>query len=135
MTTVLCFGTFDGLHPGHEDYFRQARELGERVIVIVALDETVQAVKNHNPRLDQDQRQQVVNDHPLVDEALLGQPGDKYQVIEQVKPNIILLGYDQQAFIDRLETELTERGMKVDIRRASPYHPEEYKSSKLYAGS
>jgi len=133
MTTVLCFGTFDGLHPGHEDYFRQAREIGERVVVVVARDETVIAVKGHTPRIHEAHRVSMVHDHALVHEARLGYPGDKYQIIEEIHPDIILLGYDQQAFVDRLISAVQERGLVVDIRRAKPYHPEVYKSSKLYA--
>ncbi len=128
---VLCFGTFDGLHPGHEDYFRQAKVLGDHLTVVVARDETVMEVKGRASRLDQDERLRLVQDHGLVDEAHLGFAGDKYQIIEQLQPDVILLGYDQSAFTDRLAEALTSRGLSIDIRRAAAYHPERYKSSKL----
>ena len=131
MQTVLCFGTFDGLHLGHEDYFRQAKEYGGHLTVIVARDETVNAVKGRLPRATQDVRLQAVKAHPLVDEARLGLPGDKYQVIEEVKPDVIVLGYDQQAFTDTLEDTLRARGLSCKVVRAKAYKPDIYKSSKL----
>lgn len=129
--TVMCFGTFDGLHPGHEDYFRQAKALADRLVVIVARDETVEQVKGRRPRFDQHTRVRTVAEHPLVDQALLGLPGDKHQIIERIRPNLILLGYDQMAFTDRLKDALAVRGLQIKIHRAKPFHPEIYKSSKL----
>lgn len=129
--TVLCFGTFDRLHPGHEDYFRQAKELGDRVVVIVARDETVQEVKGHPPLQPENIRLEAVAQHPLVSEARLGLPGDKYRIIEEIRPDSILLGYDQQAFTDSLEEALRARGLSCTVKRANSYKPEIYKSSLL----
>lgn len=131
MAKVLCFGTFDSLHPGHDDYFRQARELGDQLIVIVALDQTVQQVKGRLPLQTEQERLRAVQSHPLVSEARLGHVGDKYLVLEEVRPDLVLLGYDQQAFTDRLEEELVRRGIKAHIERANAFHPEAYKSSLI----
>jgi len=35
MKKVMCFGAFDGLHPGHLDFFRQAKRYGDFLIVSV----------------------------------------------------------------------------------------------------
>lgn len=129
MVTVLCFGTFDGVHPGHEAFFRQARDLGDRVVVVVARDVTVLDVKGQLPGLGEQERLRQVAAHPYVEEAHLGHPGDKYAIIEQIKPDMILLGYDQQAFTDALEEELARRGLLIEIRRAHPHVPEVFKTS------
>jgi FAD synthetase len=42
---VMTFGTFDVFHPGHRFYLTEARKLGGRLIVIVALDSTVEKIK------------------------------------------------------------------------------------------
>lgn len=131
MTTVLCFGTFDGLHPGHEDYFRQALEYGDRLVVIVARDETVTSVKGRPPKQSEAVRLAAVRAHPLVNEARLGLPGDKYKVIEEIRPDVIVLGYDQQAFTEQLEGVLRIRGLSCRVVRANSYLPHIYKSSKL----
>ena len=131
MKTVLCFGTFDGLHPGHESYFCQAKALGERVVVVVSRDATVLDVKGQLPARFEGDRVKAVASHPAVDEAKLGNPGDKYAVIEVVKPDIILLGYDQRAFTETLEQELVKRSITAEVRRAEPFEPNRYKSSLL----
>jgi FAD synthetase len=131
MTTVLCFGTFDGLHPGHEHYFCQAKELGDRVVVVVARDATVLDVKGQLPARYEGDRLAAVKAFPVVDEALLGNPGDKYAIIETVRPDIILLGYDQKAFTDKLVVELEARGLSPSVRRAKPFEPHRFKSSLL----
>ncbi len=133
--TVLCFGTFDGLHAGHVDYFRQARTFGDRLVVVVALDETVKLVKDQTSVYVQQTRLQTVADHLLVDEARLGSADDRYRVIEDVRPDIIVLGYDQVTFTEGLGEALRARGLACKIVRAAAYQPEIYKSSKLYARS
>ncbi len=128
---ALCFGTFDGLHAGHEDYFRQAKDLADELYVVVARDGTVLDVKGNLPRSSQEERLHAVQEHPLVDDARLGYEDDKFRVIEEVKPDIICLGYDQEAFTENIDAELARRGLSADIVRCEPYHPETFKSSLL----
>jgi FAD synthetase len=129
--TVLCFGTFDGLHAGHDDYFRQAREYGDRLIVVVACDHMVLDINGDLPETNQDERLGRVRDHALVDEAVLSYPGDKYRIIEEMDPDIICLGYDQEAFADNLDIELTRRGLASSVVRCQPYFPDTFKSALL----
>ena len=129
--TVLCFGTFDLLHAGHEDYFRQAREHGDRLVVVVARDVTVVDVKGELPSMGEDERLRVVEEHALVDEAMLGHTDDKYRIIQEIQPDVICLGYDQEAFTDDLDIELTRRGLTATVVRCEPYFPDTFKSSLL----
>lgn len=131
MSTVLVLGTFDGLHKGHEDYFRQAKEHGDRVVAVVARDRTVLDVKGQLPRIGEEARRRAVHDHALVDLALLGREGDKLDVVRELKPDVIVLGYDQEAFTDDLEDKLRARGLNCRVVRAEAYHPDVYKSSLL----
>ncbi len=128
---VMCFGTFDGLHPGHEDYFRQSREHGDRLIVVVARDATVVDVKGDLPSMNEDERLAAVMNHVLVDEALLGNSDDKYRVIEEFQPDVVSLGYDQESFTDTLDIELTRRGLAATVVRCEAYFPDTFKSSLL----
>jgi FAD synthetase len=132
MATVLVTGTFDGLHPGHEDLFRQAKALGDRVVVVIARDRTVLDIKGQLPRVGEEQRRQRVETHPLVDQAVLGRTGDKLAIIVEVKPDFILLGYDQKAFTNDLETHMKYRNVNCKILRAKPFHPDRFKSSLIY---
>ena len=45
MVTVMAFGTFDVLHPGHHFYLEQARKLGDNLVVVVARDANVKKLK------------------------------------------------------------------------------------------
>ena len=37
MTRIMVFGTFDMIHAGHEDLFRQARALAKEPYLIVSV--------------------------------------------------------------------------------------------------
>jgi FAD synthetase len=132
MATVLVIGTFDGLHPGHEDYFRQAKALGDRVVALVARDQTVVSVKGQLPRINEERRRKTVEEHPLVDSAVLGDTDDRLKVVCNVDPDVVLLGYDQQAFTENLNEDLKKRGLDCRVVRAEPFYPEVYKSSLLF---
>jgi FAD synthetase len=132
MAKVLVIGTFDGLHPGHEDYFRQAKALGDQVVALVSRDQTVVSVKGQLPRVNEDQRRKNVESHPFVDSAVLGDAEDRLKVICDVDPDVILLGYDQRAFTENLDDLLLKRGLHCRVVRAEPFHPEVYKSSIQY---
>ena len=133
----MCFGTFDLLHPGHDAYVRQAASFGRRgkakneVIVVVARDRTVVEVKGQLPLTNEQDRRARVEAHPLVTKAILGKEGDKYAVIEDEAPDVLFLGYDQQAFTERLESELVSRGLSIRVVRGEPFEPERYHTSIL----
>lgn len=131
MMTVLCFGTFDGIHPGHDDFFRQARSFGGRVVAVIARDATVLAIKGQLPANGEEERRRMVAWHRHVDEAVLGNHEDKYAVISQIKPDIILLGYDQEHFTQGLEEELSRIGIRAKVLRGDAFEPERWKTSLL----
>jgi FAD synthetase len=65
----------------------------------------------------------------MVQDAYIGNPGDKYKIIEDIKPDIICLGYDQKDFTDTLASECEQRGLNVKIIRLEAFEPDKYKSS------
>lgn len=132
MKKILVFGTFDGLHEGHKDFFRQAKEHGEYLVVVVGRDSTVLSVKKKLPKQNENKRLEAVQKAPYVDYARLGNEGvSKYEVIKEVKPDIICLGYDQTFFVGKLEDKIKEFGLSTKTVRLAPYKPEIYKSSLL----
>lgn len=133
MKKVLVFGTFDGLHDGHRDFFRQAKEQGDYLIVVVGRDTTVLRVKKKLPKYPEQERLATVQNCPIVDEARLGNEGTSpYLVVAQVQPDVICLGYDQTHFIDNLASSIKEMGLgEIPIKRMEAFHPEIYKSSLL----
>lgn len=132
MTKVLVFGTFDGLHEGHKDFFRQAKEYGDYLIVVVGRDSTVLKVKKRLPKFNENDRLEAVQKADFVDYARLGNEGiSPYKVIEDIKPNVICLGYDQTHFTEKLEEKIKEMGLKIEIKRLKAYKPEQFHSSLL----
>jgi FAD synthetase len=127
---VLVFGTFDIFHKGHEYFLSEAAKHGS-LNVVVARDLTTYDVKGRFPRNDQLNRVSVLKALSYVDDVHLGNEGDKYKIIEEIKPDIICLGYDQNSFTAGLENELVKRGLKVEIKLLEGFETDKYKSSKL----
>ncbi len=132
MRKVLVFGVFDGLHEGHRALFGQAKQHGDHLIVSVAQDEVVKQLKGEFPRLTMDERIGLLNAEPLVDSAV---PGDfalgTYSAIEEHRPEVVLLGYDQKALGEDLALTAKQRGWDLGIVIAEPYEPERYHNSIL----
>ncbi|MFH1399570.1 MAG: adenylyltransferase/cytidyltransferase family protein [Candidatus Woesearchaeota archaeon] len=131
MKTVMIFGTFDILHPGHLNLFSQARRLGDQLIVIIARDKNVTQIKGQKPVNNEKKRLREIKHFRNVDLAVLGSLEYPYKMIEQLRPDVICLGYDQQSFTDNLEKELVKRNLLTKIVRLRPYKSSQYKSCKL----
>ncbi len=111
-TRVLAVGVFDLLHAGHLHYLEQARALGDHLTVVVAHDDTVRQRK-HEPVTSMDLRRRMVHGLKPVDAAMIGNPPSTpiFDILENIRPDIIALGYDQEHAEDRIRTALVERGM------------------------
>ena len=126
------FGTYDILHPGHLDFFRQAKQHGDVLIAVVARDQNVVRIKGKQPVHSEEKRRVRVETVPDVDVAVLGNSDDPYRIIEEWRPDVLCLGYDQHSdFTKGLEEELERRHLHPPIFRLQPFHPEIYKSSKI----
>lgn len=127
MTKVMVFGTFDILHPGHLFLFNEAKKMGDTLTVVVARDQTVSEVKNITTQNNQETRLKNIIDLNIADKIILGNPGDKYQVIKNESPDVIALGYDQKVFTD----DLAKTFPHIKIVRLSAFKEDIYKSSKF----
>lgn len=128
MKTVMAFGTFDILHPGHINFLRQAKKYGQ-LIVIIARDRTVKRLKGKLPQHSEKERLGAIISLNLADIVVLGSLGDKYAAIKKYRPNIICLGYDQKYFTDRLKAQIKKLKLNTKIIRLKSYKPEKYKTS------
>ncbi len=130
----MVFGTFDMIHAGHEDLFRQARALASDpyLIVSIARDAAVARIKGTAPRHSEVERLAAMESHSLVDEAVLGDASGYIEHIKAVAPDMIALGYDQSGeYVRDLERDLHAAGLRTRVRRLASYKPEEFKTSKL----
>ncbi len=115
MVRVVATGTFDIIHPGHIRFLEEAKKLGDELIVIVAREKNVR----HKPKpiIPEEQRRRVVEALKPVDRAILGDEHDMFKPIMELKPDIIVLGYDQHFDEKKLEEELRKRGLNTKVVR------------------
>ena len=108
---VLCAGTFDILHPGHLFFLKEAKKYGDELIVIIARDKTVETEKKRKTIFDENARLELLSSLKFVDKALLGDEKDKLKIVEEIKPDIIVIGPNQPVNVEKLEKNLKKRGL------------------------
>ncbi len=94
---VLTNGAFDGLHTGHIAFLREARGLGDVLIVGVNSDESLRRVTGQIPRYPEEERLSVVAALESVDHAVLFNEETPSALIREIRPNVHVKGGDYQA--------------------------------------
>ncbi len=120
MVRVMATGTFDLLHMGHIYFLKEAKKLGDELIVVVACDDTVRKMK-HEPVTPEHMRANIIKELKMVDDAVVGYKDDMYKIVEEIKPDIIALGYDQIHDEKKIKEELKKRGIKAEVVRLPKY--------------
>lgn len=129
----MVFGTFDGLHKGHVNFFKQARSLAPNsfLIVSVARDKNVFDIKGQYPSKNEHTRVTLVKKCKLINKVVLSGVKNHIPHIVKEYPNIIALGYDQKAYVKNLKKDLKNKGLMVKVVRLKPYKKEIYKNNLL----
>ena len=120
MVKVMATGTFDLLHPGHIYYLKEAKKLGDTLAVVVATDTTVRRLK-HEPVNPEEIRLNLIKELKMVDKAYLGHEDDMYEIVEEIKPDIIALGFDQIHDENKIKSELKKRKINAKVVRLSEF--------------
>ena len=92
---VLAGGVFDIIHPGHINTLNDAKKLGDVLVVVVATDKTAIKMKRRKPLHNAKLRKELVSSLIMVDLCIVGDEEDIFKTVYLVKPQIIVLGYDQ----------------------------------------
>ena len=134
QTRVMVFGTFDGLHKGHLNFFQQARNFMKNsfLIVSIARDKNVIKIKGKSPFLNEKRRIVLVKKSKLANKVVLSGIKNHIPHIVKENPDIIALGYDQKVYIKNLRKDLKNKGILVKIIRLKPYKEKIYKNHLLY---
>lgn len=132
----MIFGTFDGVHPGHLDFFKQARKLAGKtpeayLVVSIARDKNVKKIKGEQPHFHEKERKALVEKTGLVDRVVLSGIKNYLPHIFKEKPQIIGLGYDQSAYVENLKRDLLTAGLDTKVVRLKPYKEHIYKNKLL----
>jgi D-beta-D-heptose 7-phosphate kinase/D-beta-D-heptose 1-phosphate adenosyltransferase len=94
-TVVFTNGVFDLLHPGHVRYLRDARQLGDALIVAVNSDRSVRANKGPNrPVNPERERAEVLLALDCVDAAVIFDEDTPHAIISAIQPDVLVKGAD-----------------------------------------
>ena len=94
-TVIFTNGCFDVLHKGHLTLLKQARSMGDKLIVGINSDASVKRLKGANrPFNDVNTRQEQLELIPYVDEVIIFDEDTPYELIKKLKPNLIVKGGD-----------------------------------------
>ena len=129
---VLIAGTFDILHPGHIFLINEAAKLGD-VYIVVATDKNREIYSGVAPIVPEQQRLELMRSIKKVKEVKLGRhDNDTLKTVEEIGPDIILLGSNQRFSAEKLQTALRLKGMgHIEVRRLEKY----YDKYKLHSSS
>ena len=92
---VFTNGCFDIIHVGHVRYLKEARSLGDVLVVGLNSDESVRAIKGMNrPIVPQGERAEVLSSLRDVDYVVIFNEPDPYNTIAALRPDILVKGGD-----------------------------------------
>lgn len=95
---VFTNGCFDILHPGHISYLREAKALGDVLIVGLNSDASVRRLKgNSRPIMTQDERALLLVALEMVDLVIIFDEDTPIETLEIIKPDIHVKGGDYKA--------------------------------------
>lgn len=95
MTVVLCNGVFDFLHYGHLVHLQEAKTFGDLLIVSVATDEHVHAMKGDgHPYFKLHQRVAMLRALAIVDKVITTSSAE--DAIRRVRPHVYVKGLEYQ---------------------------------------
>lgn len=130
---IMVFGTFDGLHDGHLNFFKQAKKLAQKsfLVVSIARDKNVVKIKGKYPNKNEKQRMTLVKNYPLVNKVVLSGLKAHIPHILKERPNIIALGYDQKVYVKNIKKDLKNKGLTIRVVRLKPFKEKIYKNNLL----
>ena len=129
---ILVAGTFDILHPGHIFLINEAAKLGD-VYIVIATDKNRELYSGEAPIVPEQQRFEMMKSIKNVKDVKLGRhDNDTLRTVEEINPDMILLGPDQKFSAQKLQTALNMKGLKhIEVRRLENY----YDKFKLHSSS
>jgi D-beta-D-heptose 7-phosphate kinase/D-beta-D-heptose 1-phosphate adenosyltransferase len=121
---VFTNGVFDILHPGHVRYLRDARALGELLIVGINSDRSVKALDKapDRPINSENERAEVLSALASVDAVVIFDEDTPHEMIKALQPDILVKGADwgENAIVGRDIVE-ARGGRVVRIQLAEGY--------------
>jgi rfaE bifunctional protein nucleotidyltransferase chain/domain len=91
---VFTNGCFDILHVGHIRYLKEAKKLGDILIIGLNSDDSVSKIKPGRPIINESHRAEVLASLNMVDYVTIFDQETPYELISFIKPDILVKGGD-----------------------------------------
>ena len=120
------------MHPGHIYLINEANKLGD-VYVVVSTDKNRELYSGEVPIVPEQQRLELIKSVKNVKDAKLGRhDNDTLKTVEEINPDIILLGPDQKFSVSKLQNALKMKGLNhITVKRLEEF----YDKFKLFSSS
>lgn len=108
---VFAAGCFNRVHEAHLRLLREARALGDELVVVLSND-----AHNKKPTaVPAELRKKNLERFGLADRVLVGRPDSFAASLREVKPDILVLGYDQRLPDAETEKAVAELGVRLVV--------------------
>jgi D-beta-D-heptose 7-phosphate kinase/D-beta-D-heptose 1-phosphate adenosyltransferase len=91
---VFTNGCFDIIHIGHVRYLKEAKGLGDVLIIGLNSDRSVSSIKPDRPINPQNHRAEVLSSLEMVDYVVLFDEETPYELIKLIQPDVLVKGGD-----------------------------------------
>ncbi len=113
---VFTNGCFDIIHRGHVEYLREAKLLGDMLIVGLNSDVSVRRIKGEpRPYQDEQDRAAILNAMKMVDMVVIFDEDTPLELICELRPNLLVKGgdYDSRSIIGTKDVESWGGSVKI----------------------
>jgi len=118
---VFTNGVFDLLHPGHVDVLLGARRTGDALVVAINSDDSVRRLKGPTrPVRSEAERAYVVAAFEMVDCVVLFEQDTPLELIERLRPDVLVKGGDYQEETIVGASQVRARGGSVVVIPLTP---------------
>ena len=97
MKVVATGGGFDPVHVGHIELFKEARRLGDKLVIMLNSDKQLIKKKGDTFYSSQEERKKILESIKYVDEVVID-PGEETtceEALKLVKPDVLAKGGDR----------------------------------------
>jgi len=92
---IFTNGCFDLLHLGHIDYLSKASDLGDKLILGLNSDDSVQRLKGkHRPLQNEESRKMILGSLQFVDAVVVFKEDTPIELIQRIQPDVLVKGGD-----------------------------------------
>lgn len=92
---VFTNGCFDIIHPGHIEVLKEAKKLGDVLIVGLNSDSSIKKLKGpERPVMPLSARKKILEAIKYVDYVIVFNEKTPYRVIKKIKPDVLVKGAD-----------------------------------------